>query len=109
VYEAHQLMYIRNQHLTKETVMKRKSMAPRNPFVAAAKFRKAGAHGKTGKASRRADKMELRDVAQRQSIRLLTDRREFNSLHPDQRNIEKSIDTSDLDSDNASVNVLKIN
>lgn len=87
--------------------MKRKPTAPRNPFVAAAKFRKAGAHGKTGKASRRADKMALRDVAQRQSNRFLPDRQEFNSLHPDHQNIDKSVDTSDFT--NASVDVLKIN
>lgn len=31
--------------------------APRNPLVAAAKFRKAGAHGKTEKARRREQKM----------------------------------------------------
>lgn len=39
--------------------MKRKSMAPRNPFVAAAKFRKAGKHDKTEKALRRASRMEM--------------------------------------------------
>lgn len=39
--------------------MKRKMLAPRNPFVAAAKFKKAGAHGKSKKALRRAEKMEL--------------------------------------------------
>lgn len=39
--------------------MKRKMTAPRNPFVAAAKFKKAGAHGKTTKALRRTEKMEL--------------------------------------------------
>lgn len=39
--------------------MKRKSMAPRNPFVAVAKFMKGGAHGKTEKALRRASRMEL--------------------------------------------------
>lgn len=39
--------------------MKRKMLAPRNPFVAAAKFKKAGAHGKTEKALRRAARMEL--------------------------------------------------
>jgi hypothetical protein len=32
--------------------------APRNPLVAAVKFRKAGAHGKTEKAKRRAQKMQ---------------------------------------------------
>lgn len=38
----------------------RKGSAPRSPFVAAAKFRKAGAHGMSSKARRRAEKMELR-------------------------------------------------
>ena len=33
--------------------------APRNPLVAAAKFRKAGAHGKGAKALRRNEKMEV--------------------------------------------------
>ena len=32
---------------------------PRNPFVAAAKFRRAGAHQKTKKARRRQDAMAL--------------------------------------------------
>lgn len=39
--------------------MNRKMMAPRNPFVAVAKLKKAGAHGKSKKALRRAEKMEL--------------------------------------------------
>ena len=40
--------------------MKRKpKLAPRNPFVVPAKHRAAGAHGKTAKAMRRADKMKL--------------------------------------------------
>ena len=34
-------------------------LAPRNQFVAPAKFRKAGAHGKSAKATRRADKIQL--------------------------------------------------
>lgn len=34
-------------------------LKPRNPLVAEAKFRKAGAHGKTGKAKRRAEKIRL--------------------------------------------------
>ena len=34
-------------------------LAPRNQFVAPAKFRKAGAHGKSAKATRRADKITL--------------------------------------------------
>lgn len=41
--------------------MKRKAklVRPRNPLVAPALFRKAGAHGKSEKAKRRAVKMEL--------------------------------------------------
>ncbi len=41
--------------------MKRKTLLvwPRNPLVAPALFRKAGAHGKSEKATRRAAKMEL--------------------------------------------------
>lgn len=39
--------------------MKRKAMAPRNPLVAAAKFRKAGAHGRAEKALRRAAKVAV--------------------------------------------------
>ena len=38
---------------------KRKSLAPRNPFVAAAKFRKAGRHDKTKKALRREARVEM--------------------------------------------------
>lgn len=41
--------------------MKRKpTLAPRNPFVVPARQRKAGAHGKSVKATRRKAKMELR-------------------------------------------------
>ena len=40
--------------------MKQKTkQAPRNPLVAPAKFRKAGAHGKSAKAVRRAEKIQL--------------------------------------------------
>ena len=39
--------------------MKRKQVLPRNPFVAAAKFKKAGAHGKSEKALRREGKMHI--------------------------------------------------
>lgn len=39
--------------------MKQKPTVPRNPWVVAAKFRKAGAHAKPEKALRRAAKMEL--------------------------------------------------
>ena len=46
--------------------MKRKLLlVPRNPFLVPAIHRKAGAHGKTAKAQRRADKIEVdRRVAQ---------------------------------------------
>lgn len=33
--------------------------APRNPYVAAARFRKAGTHAKSRKAERRADKVKM--------------------------------------------------
>lgn len=64
--------------------MKRKPKPPatRNPFVVLAMKRKAGTHRKPNKAIRRAEKVNTRDVAQRQSIRLLTDRQGFDSLHP---------------------------
>ena len=37
----------------------KKKLAPRNPFVALAKFRKAGAHKKPAKSLRRRDKQGL--------------------------------------------------
>ncbi|GAA5177854.1 hypothetical protein GCM10025771_15830 [Niveibacterium umoris] len=39
--------------------MKKSPLAPRNPLVAAALLRKAGAHQKTGKALRRAERIAL--------------------------------------------------
>lgn len=50
--------------------MKRKPKTPatRNPFVVLAMKRKAGTHRKPNKAIRRAEKVNTRDVAQRQSI-----------------------------------------
>lgn len=55
-------------------MMKRKRMAPRNPFVAAAKFRKAGKHDKAEKALRRAARMEVQRgfgrVARQQAFNL---------------------------------------
>ena len=40
--------------------MKRKPLlAPRNPFVVPAKLRKAGEHGRSEKAQRRAEKIEV--------------------------------------------------
>ncbi len=55
--------------------MKRKSTTPRNPFVAAVRFRKAGKHGKTEKALRRAARMEIQQggfgrVARQQAFNL---------------------------------------
>ena len=71
---------------------KPKPLATRNPFVVLAMKRKAGSHRKPNKAIRRAEKVNTHgDVAQRQSIRLLTDRQGFDSLHPHQ-----SIAVSDL-------------
>lgn len=54
--------------------MKRKSMAPRNPFVAVARFKKAGVHSKTEKALRRAARMEIQhgSLAEWRGSRLLT-------------------------------------
>ena len=63
--------------------MKRKIPAPRNPFVAAAKFRKAGAHTKPHKALRRAEKIEIRGygrVARHRTFNPAKD--EFESLCP---------------------------
>jgi hypothetical protein len=41
----------------------KKNVSPknRNPFAAHAHFRKSGAHGKTKKAQRRLDKVDLRN------------------------------------------------
>lgn len=47
-------------------------LAPRNPFVASSLFRKAGTHDKPHKATRRADKMDLRRVAQLAEQRAFT-------------------------------------
>lgn len=64
---------------------KRKIPAARNPFVALAMKRKAGAHRKTAKATRRAEKVGLLgEVARRPSSRLLPDGRGFDSLRPHQ-------------------------
>lgn len=38
-------------------------LKPRNPLVAAARFRRAGSHEKSRKAERRADKMSLQRLA----------------------------------------------
>lgn len=42
--------------------------APRNLLVVAAKFRKAGAHGKSNKASRRKEKVKLIKLASTDQI-----------------------------------------
>ena len=40
--------------------IKLKAPKPRNEFVAAARFRRSGPHGKTNKANRRGSKVSLR-------------------------------------------------
>lgn len=54
--------------------MKRKPLAPRNFVAVAAKMKRAGFHGKTRKAERRAEKMFLRQACNSvgQSSGLLT-------------------------------------
>lgn len=47
--------------------------APRNPLVAVAKFRKAGAHGKSEKAQRREERMRVRKLASSSGIEPLID------------------------------------
>ena len=47
--------------------------APRNPLVAAAKFRKAGAHGKGEKALRRGEKIKIKKLASSSGIEPLID------------------------------------
>lgn len=47
--------------------------APRNPLVAEALFRKAGAHGKSEKAMRRKEKMKLRKLASSTGIEPVID------------------------------------
>jgi hypothetical protein len=44
-------------------IMKQSKLAPRNPLVAVALFKKAGEHRKPGKALRRQDKMSLMKAA----------------------------------------------
>jgi hypothetical protein len=68
-----------------EIAMKRKPSAPRNPFVAAALFKKAGSHAKPHKAVRRAQKVALGVVAQGQSMGLLIPRRPFDPARPHHR------------------------
>ena len=47
--------------------------APRNPLVAAVKFRKAGAHGKSKKALRREEKMKVRKLVSSTGIEPVID------------------------------------
>ena len=71
--------------------LKRKMPAARNPFVALAIKRKAGAHRKTAKAVRRAEKVNLHgDVVRRSSSRLLPDGQGFDSLRPHQSIVESA-------------------
>lgn len=66
-----------------EFAMKRKPLAPRNPFGAAALLKKAGSHAKPYKAVRRSKNVaHCRVVAQGQNG-LLPRRREFDPLRPD--------------------------
>jgi hypothetical protein len=45
--------------MKKQTISVPRSTAPRNPVAVAAHFRRSGAHGKTNKAQRRADKVSV--------------------------------------------------
>ena len=47
--------------------------APRNPLVAAVKFRKAGAHGKSEKALRREERMKIKKLASSTGIEPVID------------------------------------
>lgn len=71
--------------------MKRKRLKPRNRLVAAGLFRKAGAHGKSEKALRRAAKIETQwgagVVAAHRTFNPAQD--EFESLAPHQQLKEK--------------------
>jgi len=49
--------------LKERKIMKQNKLAPRNPLVAVALFKKAGEHRKPGKALRRQDKMRLGKIA----------------------------------------------
>lgn len=74
--------------------MKRKPSAPRNPYVAVARMKKAGAHRKSNKALRRAENMKVRECSSDgSSNRLLPGRSQVRglSLPPS----AKSIDTND--------------
>ena len=69
----------------------RKTPGQRNPFVAAALFKKAGSHRTPDKALRRQANMDMVSVAQREQRILLPDRIQFGSAqtnHP--KNIAES-------------------
>lgn len=63
--------------MKRKTTVTLKSPGPRNPFVAASLFKKAGSHRKTEKSIRRREKVETGLVAQGESNRLLTGRPRF--------------------------------
>lgn len=63
---------------------------PRNPFAAATPLQKAGFHRKPEKSLRRQEKVLIGSAAQRQSIRLLTDRFEFDSRRTHHQNASQS-------------------
>jgi hypothetical protein len=47
--------------------------APRNPLVAVVKFKKAGAHGKTGKVLRRDEKIKIKKLVSSTGIEPVID------------------------------------
>lgn len=68
-----------------------KAPSPRNPFVAVALFKKAGAHRKSEKALRRQEKVHTGSVAQMdESNRLLPGRCEFDARQVHQKNASQS-------------------
>ena len=70
----------------------RKILAPRNPFVAAAKFKKAGVHRKASKAIRRQEKVNLRNLSSDgSSNRLLTGRSRVRTAQVPPKNNYKRI------------------
>ena len=65
-FEPYHPCHICNHKEKSMSKRKRKQkLSPRNPFVAAAHLRSAGAHGKTEKAKRRNEKMELQRASGR--------------------------------------------
>lgn len=68
-----------------------KAPSPRNPFVAVALFKKAGAHRKSEKALRRQEKVHTGSVAQMdESNRFLPGRCEFDARQVHQKNASQS-------------------